>query len=248
MIQRIKLETYLNKILEIEKFQDYTVNGIQIEGSSEINKIITCVSISQNIIEQAVYKKANAIIAHHGFFWKNDPPQITGIFKNKLNLLFKNNINLFAYHLPLDASIKWGNNFPILKKLRAVPKENISNIGYTGILKHPVTYEEFFNTIGKIYKTKGVHIKPQNKKIVKKVGVIAGRAVDFFRESILLNIDAFVTGEGTEWIYSMALENEISFSAMGHNKSEEIGIKLLSEHLQKKFKINTEFIAEDNPF
>ncbi|MDH5721034.1 MAG: Nif3-like dinuclear metal center hexameric protein [Spirochaetia bacterium] len=248
MILRNKLENHLAEYLETNKFNDYSPNGIQLEGALNINKIAFAVSATRFAIEKTIEIKAQALIVHHGWFWKNDPPQITGILKNKVELLIKNNINLFAYHLPLDAHQKAGNNYPLLKELKAKNISSFSGIGCIGDLKKPLSHDDYFSWLDKRFYTKGVHIRPKGKDIVKKVAVVSGRAVEFFKDACSLGADAFVSGEGTEWVYSLALESGVCFSAMGHYKTEETGILLLKKHIEKIFSVECEFIEEENPF
>jgi dinuclear metal center YbgI/SA1388 family protein len=246
MIKRKNLEIYLNKLMRIEQFEDYTPNGLQIEGKKEIHSILSSPSVSSTIIEYAVENKFDAILVHHGFFWKNNINVITGVFREKVKMLLDNDINLFAYHLPLDFLIKYGNNEPVLKFLGVLKTIPLRQTGYIGVLKKEISCEDFFIKLNKFYSTSGVHIPRRGK--IKTVGIVSGGGTSFFPEALSKKIDAFISGEGTEWVYQLCQDNNVAYSAMGHYKSECIGPRLLGEHLKNKFKLNHMFIEENNPF
>lgn len=240
------LETYLGRLMKVKDFEDYAPNGLQVEGCQKIQSLITSPSLSLNVIQYAAQKKAQAIVVHHGLFWKNEARVMTGPLKKKIELLFQAGINLLAYHLPLDFLVRYGNNEPVLRHLCCRNIEAFENIGYSGSLEKAMDAEAFYKNLNAFYETKGSHIKGPKK--IKKVAVVSGAGSSFLGKAIDSGCDAFITGEASEWVYSMAKERQISFSAMGHYKSEVLGVRLLGEHLAKKFKIKNELFLEDNPF
>jgi len=257
MIKRNQLEKYLHNLLNVDTFKDFTSNGLQIEGSNKIRSIMVATSASFNVIQKINFSKIDALLVHHGFFWKNENTQLTNGYKKKVKILFDNDINLFAYHLPLDAHKKYGNNYPVLKYLNCKKIENMADIGYIGTLKNPVLQKKFFQKLDSLYSNKGTHIANyDSKKKIRKIAIVSGGGQSYLNNVIEYNrlihpkkrIDAFITGEGTEWVTSLCKENDLCYSAMGHNKSEEIGVQLLGKHLAKKFNLKYNFIKDNNPF
>ena len=164
-------------------------------------------------------------------------------------------MNIFAYHLPLDALPLYGNNEPVLTSLGCENIELFEEIGFMGFYPEPLTASSYIESINRYYDFEATHIIPGDKTEIKGIAVVSGDGTSFFRKAITHNrlnpvkkIDAFITGESTEWIYSLAKENSIAYSAIGHNRSEEVGPALLGRHLAEKFKLEFSFIKEDNPF
>lgn len=259
MVSRYDLETYLDDLMHPEQFEDYAPNGLQVEGKMEIRKLALATSATLNVVNEAIARKADGLLVHHGWLWKNQDPRITGPMKMRLELLLNNEINLFAYHLPMDALENMGNNHPVLVDLDAQEIELFSEIGYRGHLNDPMAPEDFFDWLDDYYSTTGTHIKPQNLDSIQNVVVVSGAGQSFFRTAIAQNesaavagkgrfVDAFVTGEGTEWVYPLSIEHNVAYSAMGHYSSEEIGPRLLATHLSERFDLETFFITEENPF
>ncbi|MDH4262449.1 MAG: Nif3-like dinuclear metal center hexameric protein [Spirochaetia bacterium] len=240
------LENYLNTLMAVNEFKDYCPNGLQIEGASEIKRILTSPSISLAVMNKAIELGAEAILVHHGMFWEHESRKVTGPCKERLKLMLNHNINLFAYHLPLDFLNEYGNNAPVLRDLKLSNIKPFENTGYSGKLKTPMDSYKFSILLDKYYHTTGFHI-PKNGKI-QHVAIVSGNGVSYLQKAIDQGFDAFITGENSEWVYNLAIENNIAFSSMGHYKSECIGVKLLGGHLEKKFKIKVDFFSEENPF
>ena len=118
MAELYELERYTNKLLDIDRFRDYVPNGLQVEGRIEVNRLVTGVTASQALLDKAVANQADAVLVHHGYFWKNEPPVIRGMKKNRLATLLQHDISLFAYHLPLDAHVTLGNNAQLARLFR----------------------------------------------------------------------------------------------------------------------------------
>jgi len=248
MVLRDELENFLNDYLNINDFDDYGPNGLQVEGKSDIQKIAVSVSISEEVIQKAVEMKADAILVHHGHFWKNSSPLITGASKRKIALLLKNDISLFAYHLPLDFLPEYGNNHPAIKALGVENPEPFDNIGYTGKLNQAVSSEELVEKLEKYYDTTGTYVFPEQKNKIENLTLVSGGGQSWLSKAVDIRNGAFITGEASEWVYNMARENNTFFAAMGHYATEKIGPKKLAEFLQNKFEFEWEFIEEKNPF
>ena len=258
MVIRKDILNFLDNKMQTELFQDFVPNGLQIEGISHIKRMAFATSATTNVIQKAVTWKADALFVHHGFFWRNEPLVITGAKKKKIQLLIENNINLIAYHLPLDALAYYGNNYPVLVSLGCKNIERFEDIGYIGTLLKPILVESFFQQVDSIYNTRNssIHINPAKICNVNKICVVSGNGVSYFPKLVEYNanisskekVQAFISGEGTEWVYEMAYDNQMVYSAVGHNISEEIGPNNIKLLLEEEFSLQTIFIKEKNPF
>lgn len=250
MIIVLKLQNYLHNFLNCADYQDYAPNGLQVAGQSEIVSICSAVSADKNTILKAIEQKAQALLVHHGYFWKNENPIITGIKRQRLKLLLENDINLLAYHLPLDAHLEIGNNACIGKKLNisqffSHKVTNIPNLLYSGTLPNVVDAQTFLETLKKVFKHDVQHIKVQNNKI-SRIAWCSGAAQDFISKAHELGVDAFLSGEISERTFYEAQEMNINYYACGHHATERDGISKLGEHLAQKFKLDHTFIDSEN--
>lgn len=244
------LINYLNKYLEINTIKDYAYNGLQVEGSQNITKIAYGVSASLSLFKEAKKHKCNTIIVHHGLFWDNIK-YIKNYLKDRLLFLLENNINLLAYHLPLDKHKEIGNNINLIKLFNPIIiKEwgiyNGKEIGFRADLKDPTN----INKIIKILKEQ-ININPiyysYNKKKIKSIGVISGGSSDAINQAIDENLDLFITGENKEYIQEICKESNIAYLAIGHYNSEKQGVISLKDHLENKFNLAGVFIDIPNP-
>ncbi len=250
MIELHFLLKYLNKLLEIDKFNfDIAINGLQVEGSKKIAKIITGVSASIELFEKAEEEKADCVIVHHGLFWYGKPVAITGNHYRRVKILIRNNINLLAYHLPLDAHIELGNNFLIaktlgLENLKPFGEFNKIYIGCKGETNYKI--EDFKTLCERAFRREPL-IFPFGPKFIKKVGIISGAAQKELVQAIEEGLDTYITGEVSEWVMHMAKENNINFISAGHYATETFGIKALGQHISDKFDVEVKFIDIPNP-
>ena len=248
-MNRKELENYLNQLLQPEDFKDYCPNGLQVEGKHDIQKIITGVTACQDLIDKAIEKNADAILVHHGYFWTGENSCITGMKKNRIASLLKNEINLYAYHLPLDAHVEFGNNVQLAKKLNIAIEFNDGRENpflFTGSLKNPMSGEDFSLYVNKILSREPLFISSHKKKI-KTLAWCTGAAQDYIEEAHSLGVDAFLTGEVSERTVHFARENDIHFFAAGHHATEKYGVQALGDHLVEKFGVDCEFIDIGNP-
>lgn len=246
-----ELCNYLDNELEPHKFKDFAPNGLQVEGHSIVNSIATSVSCGFDVIEKAIDLKADALIVHHGLYWKNQSFLPKGILRKKLELLFKSNISLIAYHLPLDASEDVGNNWEAARQLgwqnlQAFPEHESPALGVKGRIKK-TTPEAFTKELESFYNHKA-HVALSSKPYIEKVALISGGAHWELQKAIDENLDAFITGSFDEPIWNLAKENGVHFFALGHSATECIGIETLGKSLAAHFKIKATFISPDNPF
>ncbi|BGI51432.1 MAG: Nif3-like dinuclear metal center hexameric protein [Buchnera aphidicola (Ceratovacuna japonica)] len=246
-MKNIELEKIINKKLSTEKYKDYIFNGLQIEGKKKINRIITGVSICKKLIKIAIYKKADAIIVHHGMFWKNEKRIINKINRKRLKLILENNINLYCWHLPLDFNKNIGNNVQIAKKLKIKIKGKINNFLFWGTFKKIISFKNLKNKIKKKYFKTPFFYKQNLKKKIKSVAWCSGKGQKFIVDAANFGVDAFLTGEVSEETMHYADEYKIYFFSMGHHSTEIDGIKKLGEWIQNKYKIYTSFVNINNP-
>lgn len=254
MVKLKDLEKYLSSLLDTTAYEDYCVNGIQVEGRETVKQIITGVSASARLFEVAVAHKADAVIVHHGLFWKNSPhPMVlTGPLKNRVKLLMDKNINLLAYHHPLDGHKVFGNNALIAKKLKLTdttfcPISGMDQpMAAVGNFLNPIPFKQFLSYADRVLKTSGLGLDFSNGE-VQRVFVLSGGGSGFYSDAAAVGADLMVTGELKEDVVRSAEESGISLYAAGHYNSEKWGVIALGKHLCKEFKLEVEFIDIPNP-
>ncbi len=254
MVKLQELTGFLHKYLDIGSFSDYCVNGVQIEGSNEITRLVTGVSISERLIREAINFKADSILVHHGLFWKSSPHpfELTGFQFRRVKLLIENNISLLGYHLPLDAHPKIGNNALIAGNLGLQSTEffEISGmqnpISTCGNLPVSLEFEQFVNHANRMLETDGIAFNFNNSD-VERVYVVSGGAAGYYMDAVNAGADIMITGELREDVIRSAEENKLSLYAAGHYNSEKWGVRALGEHLAEKYDIEANFIDIPNP-
>jgi dinuclear metal center YbgI/SA1388 family protein len=251
MVTLQDLSQYLQQLLSPADFADYCINGLQVEGKGEIKKIAFAVSASLAVIEEAVKREADALIVHHGIFWNKDPYVVIGTRKEKLALLLKHGISLLAYHLPLDAHPKLGNNWKAafdlgLEDLNPFALSGKTAIGVKGRMA-PISTEAFQKKL-EAYYGHPAHVALGGKKEIRSAAIISGGAHRYIDEAADEMLDCFITGSFDEPIWDIAHERRINFFALGHYSTERVGVIALMAHLHKLFSIPGEFIDLFNPF
>lgn len=251
MIELADLCLYLDEFLQPAAFSDYCINGLQVEGSRKISKIATAVSASLQTIEVAAATGVQALLVHHGLLWHNDVPQVIGSKREKLKLLLSHGINLLAYHLPLDAHEKIGNNW---KAARDMGWKNLTPFGFykgipIGVMGTvPLTSRDKFQKKLEEYYQHPATYALGGKEKIQKVALVSGGAYKSISEAALAGADCFITGNFDEPVWHQAFEEKINFYALGHSATERIGPKALGEHLEKRFEIKHQFLDIPNPF
>ena len=245
-------EKYLNELLKPNQIKDYAPNGLQIQGNEKITKIVTGVTASQALIDLAIAEKADALLVHHGYFWKNESYVIRGMKHRRIKALIENNINLFAYHLPLDIHPTLGNNAQLATLLNidvTGPLElgNALSIAMQGQLTERTSGCDFALLINKKLNRKCLHIAPPSNKKIKTIAWCTGGGQDYIELAAEQGIDAFISGEISEKTTHIAKEMDIHFFAAGHHATERYGVKALGEHIAKEQDLNVVFIDVDNP-
>ena len=250
---RSEFELLLNKILSPSRFKDYAPNGLQVEGKKQINRVVTGVTASQALIDAAIDYKADAIFVHHGYFWKNEDPRIVGMKYRRIAALIKNDINLYGYHLPLDAHPTLGNNAGLADALGlgnrsglqlGVPIEE--SIGIVGELKAPITCSEF-QTLVEAAVEREVLFEGVGDQPIQRVALCTGGAQGYIEQAISANADVFITGEVSEQTIHIAREMGIHFVAAGHHATERFGARSIARYLADECGLDAIFIDVDNP-
>ncbi len=249
MVTLQELCLYIDQRLNCQNFLDYQPNGLQVEGKVLIKKVGLAVSGSLETIERAVELGVDALIVHHGIFWKDDPYPIVGVKRKKVEKLLSQKISLLAYHLPLDAHETLGNNFGGAKHLGLTSLTPFFIKGSVlGVIGEAPgwSFDVLKERLETFYEHKAT-MAPFGKDKIFKVGIISGGAHKMIQQAIDLQLDAFVTGSFDEPVWHMAKEAGIHFLALGHSATERIGVKLLGEELKNRFGLDTVFIADNNP-
>ena len=242
------LVDYTRQLLQVERYADYCPNGLQLEGKASINKIVSGVTASMALLESAKNAGADAILVHHGYFWKNEDAAIVGLKRNRIKFLLENNISLLAYHLPLDAHPELGNNAQLAQKLGLEVKSWQGNQGLVGlgILPSASSLKEFSRHVENQLQRTPLVIGDMNKSI-KNVAWCTGGAQGYMQDAIDWGVDLFISGEVSEQTYHLAQESGVAYIAAGHHATERYGVQALGEHLAQHFGINHEYIEIDNP-
>jgi len=246
-----QLVAYLNTQLQINKFKDYCPNGLQVEGKSEVMRIVTGVTACQQLIDVAIEKQADAILVHHGYFWKGENEAITGIKKQRIQSLLKHDISLLAYHLPLDSHAQWGNNVQLAKILDfevtgPIDASDDRVPGFMGRLKDPMNARQLSEHISQKLNRPPQHIGEEDD-LINTIAWCTGGAQSYMQYAIDAGIDAYLTGEINEPSVHNARETGTHFYAAGHHATERYGAKALGEHLAQEFGLQVEFVDIDNP-
>ncbi|QBC45691.1 Nif3-like dinuclear metal center hexameric protein [Iodobacter fluviatilis] len=245
---RQDLENYIGQLLLVDSWRDYCPNGLQIEGRPEVQRIVTGVTASLALIDAAIDLNADALIVHHGFFWKGENACITRSKKARIAKLLANDTNLFAYHLPLDAHPTLGNNAQLGQRLGLSETGRFGDqkLAWIGELKTAATLAEFTQQIDAQLQRSPLVIGT-DERIIKRVAWCTGGAQSFFHEAATLNIDCFITGEASEFVTHLANESGVSFIAAGHHATERYGVQALGQHLASQYGLEHIHLDLANP-
>ena len=266
MTDRQTLLSTLNSLLAPERFSDYGPNGLQVEGKTDIRKIVSGVTASRALIEAAIDAKADAIFVHHGLFWRGQTGVVTGWMKERLKLLLAHDINLYAYHLPLDAHPELGNNAQLGQKLgfitpKAFERGEIKNFGDQNLgwmvsieqnalktLQNPENLQKHLeNTLKRHVAGVFIDSSATNNIAIKNIAWCSGGAQSYFEAAIAAGADAFITGEISEPQAHLARETGVAFLACGHHATERYGAPAVAAHVAEHFGLEHAFIDIENP-
>ncbi len=245
-----QLVGYLNGLLEPERFDEKSYNGVQIETQVPIGKIVTAVSVSKEVTQKAIEANAQALIVHHGLFRKGDEHPLVGRLYDMVSQLVKHNIALFCYHLPLDAHPEIGNNWKAaqdlgLKNCTPFFEYGGNHIGVIGEID-TIPFDEFKEQVERYYDRPAQYVKVNEK--INKVAIISGGANKFIKNAAQAGADCFITGCVDEPVWDDAHDFGVSFLGLGHYGTEVVGAEALAEVLQKQFQIPVVFLKTENPF
>ncbi|OEE31166.1 Nif3-like dinuclear metal center hexameric protein [Vibrio anguillarum] len=250
-MDNLKLEALLNQKLNPQLIKDYCPNGLQVEGRTEIKKIVTGVTASQALIEQAIERNADALLVHHGYFWKSEPESIRGMKGHRIRALIRNDINLYAYHLPLDIHPELGNN-KLLADLLGIHVDgglegHPQSVAMFGHFEQALTADELSQRIEQALQRRPLHVAPSSNKIIKTVGWCTGGGQDYVDLAAQHGLDAFISGEISERTTYSAREQNIHYFSAGHHATERYGVEALGEWLASEYGFEVEFIDINNP-
>ncbi|HYN90593.1 MAG TPA: Nif3-like dinuclear metal center hexameric protein [Thermoleophilaceae bacterium] len=251
MAQLNEVISFLDELLEAQDFPDYGPNGLQVPGAEEVELVVTGVSAHRELFERAAEAGAQLVIAHHGLFWDFHPRSLSPTMRERLRVLFDNDISLAGYHLPLDAHPEVGNNALICAALgleRGEPfgRHRGRSVGFVGRSREGVPFEELKRRCEAAFGQQPF-VWESGPELVRSVGVVSGAAASSFGEAIALGLDAFLTGEPSEHVMADAQESGTHFIAGGHYATETFGVRRLGELVAERFGVEHRFIAAPNP-
>jgi dinuclear metal center YbgI/SA1388 family protein len=251
-VTRQALVQACNALLQPERFKDYGPNGLQVEGADTVQRIVSGVTASRALIEAAIDAKADAIFVHHGLFWRGQDGTVTGWMKQRLQLLLAHNINLLAYHLPLDAHPELGNNAQLGQRLGLVVEGvcGDQNLVLWGRPANPHGFDNataLADTVQQVLGRAPVMVAPDNARAIRRVAWCSGGAQSYFEAAIAAGVDAFITGEISEPQAHLARETCVAFLACGHHATERYGAPAVAAHVAAQLGLVHQFIDIDNP-
>ncbi len=247
-MERAALDAYLADFLQVPDFRDYCPNGLQVEGRAEVACIVTGVTASAALIDAAVGEGADALLVHHGYFWRGEDGRITGMRRRRIAALLSHDLNLFAYHLPLDVHPEVGNNAQLAFRFGLTPSGRFGEqgIGVHGRLQDEITLACFAERIEQETARRPLLIGDPARPL-RRIAWCTGGAQGLFEQAIALGVDAYISGEISEQTVHAARESGVAYIAAGHHATERYGVQALGEHLAQRFGLRHLFIDIDNP-
>jgi len=249
MIDLLSLEAYCNGLLASADFQDYCPNGVQVEAGERVTRLMVGVTACQRLIDAARDWQADALLVHHGFFWKGEAEPLRGMKGRRIAGLLTGGISLLAYHLPLDAHATFGNNAEFGRRL-GLEGQVAEGVGrgliWRAALPEAIPADAFAEHIGQRLGRQPLHIAGHERPL-EQIGWCTGAAQDYLEVAVGLGLDAFISGEVSEPTVHMAREMGIDYFAAGHHATERYGVQALGQHLAECFDLKYRFVDIDNP-
>ena len=247
-IAREELGSWLDAMLEAARFRDYCPNGLQVEGRARVRRMVCGVTASLALIDAAVARGADALLVHHGWFWKSEDGRVTGFRRERMARVLASGINLFAYHLPLDAHPSLGNNAQLARRLGWGVDGRFAeqDIGFFGAPAAPGTVGEVARDLARVLGREPLLVG-DSARTVRRIAWCSGGAQDYFEAALATGADVFVSGEVSEQTVHLARETGMAFIAAGHHATERYGIEALGAEVQARLGIPSEFVDIDNP-
>lgn len=251
MVDRAELIEYTDSLLEADTVRDFCPNGLQLEGRAEVERLMAGVTASQPLLEAASDWGADALLVHHGWFWKNEPAVITGMKLRRVRTALEGGFNLIAYHLPLDIHRRYGNNAELGRLLGIEvggqrEAGGVPGLLWFGRLETPIAATELARRIETMLQRTPLHVGPEGGT-VETIAWCTGAGQDFIDEGAVLGVDAFISGEVSERTTHAAREHGIHYFAAGHHATERYGVQALGGHLAQRFGLEFRFLDIDNP-
>ncbi|HEX2254380.1 MAG TPA: Nif3-like dinuclear metal center hexameric protein [Thermoanaerobaculia bacterium] len=246
-----ELVAYLDQVLDARSGGDYAPNGLQVEGRPEVRKVVTGVSACLELFERAAEAGADAVMVHHGIFWKGMPYRLTGVQFRRVEALVRSGMSLVAYHLPLDRHPQLGNNalaaraFGLADLTPFAPVEGLPT-GFKGRFPQPIPAEELVERCRRVFGREPL-VFAGGPPRVSTLGLVSGGAQKEIYRALDEGLDAFLTGEVSEWVMNLAREGGLHYLAAGHYATEVLGIRALGEHVAERFGVEAEFVDVPNP-
>lgn len=249
MAARKEVESYLHTLLNVEAFEDYGPNGLQIEGRAELRRIVSGVTASRALIDAAIADGADAILVHHGLFWRGQDGRLTGWLGERVRCLMAHGVNLLAYHLPLDAHADLGNNAQLGLRLGLVADVRFGEqaLGFAAPAGGNTSLSALAACVQSALGGRAPLVLPGDGRALARIGWCTGGAQAYFEAAIAAGVDAFLTGEVSEPQAHLARETGVAFLACGHHATECFGAPALAAHVAERFGLEHRFIEIDNP-
>ncbi len=244
-----ELVGYCDDMLEIDRFEDYAPNGLQVEGRQEVERLAVGVTASLDVIDAAVAAGADALLVHHGYFWKGESSVITGMKRRRLGRLLGHGISLIAYHLPLDAHPVLGNNVQLGRLLGIESTQLLPGCGglpLVGSMSETMTASGLSALLHRKLGRQPLHIAGRHGPI-RTIAWCTGAAQGYCEQAALAGVDAYISGEVSEQTTHVCRELGIDYFAAGHHATERYGVQALAAHLGERFSLPWEFVDCDNP-
>jgi len=243
---RDELLAYANELLDVQRFPEFAPAGLQVVGAEDVTKIACGVSSSRELFERAAAAGAQLLLVHHGLFWRNEPLVVDRRQRGRLEVLFRSDITLAAYHLALDAHPEIGNNALLAAELGAVREREFGQVGQGGRLKEPCTVEEFAERVRVLVEREPL-VFAHGPARVERVAITSGGGGADLSQAAQEGYDLFLTGEPEEPALHTARELGIHFIAAGHYATERLGVQALAARLAERFELEWEFLELPNP-
>jgi dinuclear metal center YbgI/SA1388 family protein len=248
MVGTPDLVRYLDELLDAAAIKDYCPNGLQVEGAPVVSRAVFAVTASLAVVEQAAAEGANALIVHHGWFWRGEDPRVIGTRRRRLAQLLRSDINLIGYHLPLDLHAELGNNAQFGARMGWRIERTGGDRGLLAFatLREPLAARQLGELLHERLDREPLLVGDLERE-VRRVAWCTGAAQDMLESAIDLGADAFVSGEISERTTHLAREAGVVYAAAGHHATERYGIQALGRHLAERLGIDAVFIDDPNP-
>lgn len=246
-----QLADYVDELLEAHVFRDYAPNGLQVEGTRPVRRLVSGVTACQALLDEAVQRDADAVLVHHGYFWKNEDARVTGMKAQRLRTLLSRGMSVFAYHLPLDAHQSLGNNACLARDLGLTVTDTFATgtdrpLGMVGEAPEPLTLSAFADRVARALGREPVAV-PGGSHAIRRLAWCSGGGQGFIDHVATLGVDLYLSGEISEPTVHTARECGLHYVAAGHHATERGGARALGEHLAERFHLEHVFVDIDSP-